>query len=557
MKLFGYALDRPRPERRILVIAVAAVALSFGIRGALIGDAVAWAPGIKPDFDFFLATCAVIALWDYSSRLLWLRVGWSVEAMAHRIRTDILRDLRNVAPQEVIRLGPAAIRFHLLSSLRLVAQGGSLLIAAVANGLGTLASLLALAIVAGDSLILVLPIYAAMLVVVSLSQIEIARSDAEARSRHGAFSGSLLGLIDAIKEIRLNPLKGEQAFERDLVPNARAAERARARAGLLDRSNDLSEALLVLSAAAACIFVLPILFPSDVEAAVRAAIVVALTPFGILRDLTLAARSESTLTALEAFSRELAGCAAAASRPEAAPATFRDLALHDVAFAYSETGEDDPFRIGPVSLEIAAKTITVISGGNGSGKTTLLHLLTGLHRPSEGRLLLNGEPVDMTRYRDMVSVVYSDCHLFDRLYGLGELDPEPVRALLRRLHLAGKTDYRDGRFTNLNLSAGQRKRVALVEVLMHNKPIVVFDEWAAGQDPEFREDFYLNLLPALRDQGRAVIAVSQDERYFPIADTVHRMDYGRIISTVRQPGARPGASTGPGGIGPSRGDPLG
>ena len=93
-----------------------------------------------------------------------------------------------------------------------------------------------------------------------------------------------------------------------------------------------------------------------------------------------------------------------------------------------------------------------------------------------------------------------------------------------------KTSFEGGRFTKRNLSTGQKKRLAMVLALLEDRPIFVLDEWAADQDPEFRRYFYESLLPALKQKGKTVIAVSHDDRYFHCADRVVIMDYGAIRS---------------------------
>jgi hypothetical protein len=66
--------------------------------------------------------------------------------------------------------------------------------------------------------------------------------------------------------------------------------------------------------------------------------------------------------------------------------------------------------------------------------------------------------------------------------------------------------------------------------------LFVFDEWAADQDPEFREHFYRELLPRFRDQGKTLVVVSHDDRYFDCADRCLKMEFGQFIP-FNPPGA--------------------
>src|SRR4029079_247127 len=131
-------------------------------------------------------------------------------------------------------------------------------------------------------------------------------------------------------------------------------------------------------------------------------------------------------------------------------------------------------------------------------------------------------------YRNLFSAIFSDFHLFDRLYGLRTVDPAGGDKLLRLMEISSKTAYRGGRFSNINLSTGQRKRLALVIAYLEDKPVYVFDEVAADQDPHFRTYFYEVMLADLKKAGKTVIAISHDDRFFHVADRVLRMEYGRL-----------------------------
>jgi putative ATP-binding cassette transporter len=218
-------------------------------------------------------------------------------------------------------------------------------------------------------------------------------------------------------------------------------------------------------------------------------------------------------------------------------AGFSTLRLENGLFAYPES--ESSFQVGPLDLEIRRGTSTFLVGGNGCGKSTLLKLLTGLYPLQHGRISLDGEPVSaesIGSYRELYTCIFSDFHLFDRLYGLGDRDPAEVQRLIARMGLADKVAYRDGRFTNLDLSTGQRKRLALIVSFLEDKPIYVFDEWAADQDVEFRARFYEEIIPDLTARGKTVIAVTHDDRWYDRCDQLLKLDYGKL-SEVRRPGA--------------------
>ena len=155
--------------------------------------------------------------------------------------------------------------------------------------------------------------------------------------------------------------------------------------------------------------------------------------------------------------------------------------------------------------------------------------MLGLYPPQSGQIQLNGAPVTpewVDAYRQLFSAIFADYHLFDALPGPGL--EEAAQTWLTRLQLAGKVSLQDGRFSTTDLSTGQRKRLALIQACLEDRPIMMFDEWAADQDPAFRRLFYTEILPELKAAGRSLIVVSHDDRYFHIADRVLHLRAGRI-----------------------------
>lgn len=207
---------------------------------------------------------------------------------------------------------------------------------------------------------------------------------------------------------------------------------------------------------------------------------------------------------------------AIASNPQ-----WSSIEFEEVRYTYYDD-EKKLFTIVPGSLKFVPGEITFIIGPNGSGKSTLLKLLSGLYVPEAGTIRLDGQAIaDDNRdwYRQHFSAIFTDFYLFDRLLGLEGEDLD-VRAqqYLSALQLERKVQVRDGRLSTLHLSQGQRKRLALLTAYLEDRPIYVFDEWAADQDPEFKDLFYKQMLPALKERGKTAIVVSHDDRYFALAD---------------------------------------
>jgi len=215
------------------------------------------------------------------------------------------------------------------------------------------------------------------------------------------------------------------------------------------------------------------------------------------------------------------------------PPDFQSIALESLKFSYAGKNGEILFQMGPVSFSLKKGEVVYIVGGNGSGKSTLMKLITGLYYPDTGTVSINGRVIsqeDFTSYRELFSTVFTDFYIFRKLYGLEDVDADKVNALLRRMGLAQKTAYSDKKFSNTNLSTGQRKRLAYITGLLEDKQIYLFDEWAADQDPEFRKQFYTKFINDMRTMGKTVVAVSHDDRYFHTADRIIKMAEGKIVS---------------------------
>jgi putative ATP-binding cassette transporter len=165
----------------------------------------------------------------------------------------------------------------------------------------------------------------------------------------------------------------------------------------------------------------------------------------------------------------------------------------------------------------------------------MMKLLIGLYQPSGGTIEVDGKVISddmLEAYRNMFAVVFSDYHLFKKLYGMMETAQTRIDGLLDLLEIRDKTLVSTGEFSTLDLSGGQRKRIALLVALLEDRPVIVLDEWAADQDPVFRRKFYEEMLPELKRQGKTIVAITHDDQYYRLADRQIKLEYGRIASDL-------------------------
>jgi putative ATP-binding cassette transporter len=113
------------------------------------------------------------------------------------------------------------------------------------------------------------------------------------------------------------------------------------------------------------------------------------------------------------------------------------------------------------------------------------------------------------------------------------------------LQLNHKVEVKDGLLSTVDLSQGQRKRLALLTAYLEDRSIYLFDEWAADQDPLFRDIFYHQFVPELKARGKTVIVISHDDRYYHVGDRVVKLDYGQIVNDELSSPAYELAASGP------------
>jgi putative ATP-binding cassette transporter len=265
--------------------------------------------------------------------------------------------------------------------------------------------------------------------------------------------------------------------------------------------------------------------------------------FGLVQSIPIMLSANAAADRIEQLERAMRATVSSVE-PREIPALkrFRKIELRRIMFRYVDRFSETAFQIGPIDFELDPGELVFITGGNGSGKSTFLRVLSGLYPPDSGEIILDGRLVNDLRrdeYRSLIAGIFFDYHLFKRLYGVPEPNPGEVERLLTQFRLADKTGLADGEFRTLDLSGGQRRRLALIVSLLEKRPILLLDEWTAEQDPEFRRKFYDELLPDLMKAGTTVVVITHDDRYLDELDLPARrirMDEGRIVEqrTIRK-----------------------
>ena len=493
----------------------------------------------KLDISQLVMFAAVVGIFITTQKFILSEGVILIEDVLFRIRLRLSDKIRRTDLLNVEKIGNAKIYNRLTQELVFISQMSVYLITALQSGImlififGYIAYLNLVAAI----ILLVILLIGVMLFNKNNKKV-YAKLD-ETNKAEIEYFNSLTDILEGLKEIKLNRKKSGELFENHSNISA-ALQKLKVTTGYLFSTNMVFSQAFIYIVLGAIVFVLPQMNPgfSDKIISTTTAMLFAIGPLSSLvsmipqyEQLNLSVRNINSLE--EELDQHL-------NQDEVQPTEgknrflhFKKIDLKGLYFQFKNGENTDPFSIGPLDLTIQRGETIFLVGGNGSGKTTLLKALTLLYNKLQaGHIYVDGKLVDNTNYleyRELYSAIFYDFHLFGKLYGLEKIDPEKVNDLLKLMQINHKTEFKENRFTRQNLSTGQRKRLALIVSLLEDKPIFIFDEWAADQDPQFKDYFYDVLLKKLKAEGKTVIAVSHDDRYFKVADRVIKMDYGNFV----------------------------
>jgi putative pyoverdin transport system ATP-binding/permease protein len=359
----------------------------------------------------------------------------------------------------------------------------------------------------------------------------------ESMRRENLLFDTLTDLLSGFKEVRLNRRRSDDLYAHYEEVSHSATQLKVQTMAQICTGFILSQVSFYLLLGVT-VFVVPRLSSTNSQQVVKitAAVLFLAGPLaGVMSTIPTIASSNAATENIVALEAQLDHCVSVHAEPAAPRRSFKEISFESIVFHYDDRSGSS-FTVGPIDLKIHSGEIVFIAGGNGSGKSTFLKLLTALYFPQQGVIRVDGKrltPRTFEAYRSLFATVFTDFHLFSRLYGLYDLPAEEVDRRIELIEMTGKARVVDSTFDTLDLSGGQRKRLALLISMLEDRPIYVFDEVAADQDPSFRRKFYQEILPLLKRAGKTVVAVTHDDKYFGDADRLLKMDEGRIVSDER------------------------
>ncbi|MEM7585924.1 MAG: cyclic peptide export ABC transporter [Acidobacteriota bacterium] len=553
MEFFRFLRSENQGSPRLVVIAILA-----GIANGIIVSVIVQTArdSAKPGFQPFAVFLVAFVIFVLAKKWVFDRNTDAVENIIHRARARISARMRRSELRHFEEVDKTKLFGVLASDTQMLTESAKTVIGSLSAIILLVFGLVYIAYLSMSAFWTLAGVLGVGVLWFLASERRVSQQFREMREVEDDYFSLLRQAADGFPELRINRQRRDDYYDNYLDATAQDARKRKVNVAYLGNTNRVFASSFLYIILAVIIFILPA-FVEQGEDETLQIVSVILFLIGPIGEIVVAvphlARAENIIKRLRNIESMLVngaeGSATIEDEQQADEAGaedtsnggagsdgvargFQSIGCEGLEFSYVDATGRPTFTVGPVDFELERGEVVFLVGGNGTGKTTLLKLLCGLYQPTEGTLMINGEQIyrsDLPRYRANFSIILQDYHLFDRLYGLPDFDMRRVEELRRELLLEPVVDVSpDGRFSTLKLSTGQKKRLALLVSELEDRPILLFDEWAADQDPEHRRYFYNEYLPSLAARGKTVLAATHDDQYFGAADRVLRVSDGKL-----------------------------
>ncbi|MBD1581639.1 cyclic peptide export ABC transporter [Pseudoalteromonas sp. S16_S37] len=479
----------------------------------------------------YIALLAVLLASSVWSQVLLVNIGYN---MVFKLRKNLVNRILNTSIERQEQLGSTDIYNVLTRDVTMVSNATRQLPVAMYNSFLVLAGLLYLLWLSPVLFLFVCVVVAIGVWTDAKLTDKLQYMLTKVRRLDDTLFQHYEAVVEGRNELALNQKRRQVLFDEQFMPTSEESRAQASKAEVIWAVNLNWTTLLIF-------FVIGVVFfaglklesvGQDVVVAYILAIMFLRTPLSMILDSIPSVIKGNV--ALQAINRlDLNEDDSSVDTIQSAPVDFKSLQLKQVQYQYPTHNGEQGFTLGPIDFEVHKGELIFLIGGNGSGKSTLAKLLTGLYQESSGQLLLNGTQINdnnRSQLRNCFSAIFPNFYLFSDVvdtHGSSQ-DDEKISHYLERLAINNKVSVQQGQLSTTALSQGQRKRLALVLLYMENRQVLLLDEWAADQDPVFREVFYREILPQLQRDGKTVIAISHDDHYFDVADRIYKLDYGQL-----------------------------
>lgn len=525
-------------EKTTSGVPVLVMAMVSGLANALIlaimNKAIGSAPKEVLSLKYLVLFALTFGVFFIGKKYALSQTSEMVEKIIRKIRMRISDKIRHSELRFLENIGSETIYTRITHDTNLISQSAIIVICALQSSVMLVFCLLYVAVISKIAFVMTaFAITVGVMLYMSHRKITVGYLH-ETTIKESRFFERLSFILNGFKELKINEKKSDDFF-RTVDSLADETEEIKVKTGLRFVTDMMFSDVFFYLLIAAIIFLMPKIHMAFGGQLIRVitAILFIMGPLNlIVASFPIITRANVAAENLYELEEQIDKASRKGAGKRKPLETFESIIFEDVCFSYLDRAGDPAFTVGPINMTIGRGEVLFIVGGNGSGKSTVLKLLTGLYYPSSGAIKIDGQEItdsSYQSYRELFSIIFTDFHLFDRLYGIDGVDYGKFKELLRKMELDKKTDLADGEFTNISLSTGQRKRLAMIVSMFEDKQIYVYDEWAADQDPIFRKYFYEVLLQEMKEQGKTIVAVSHDDRYFDVADRILKMEYGKFV----------------------------
>jgi len=496
--------------------------------------------GLQSGSSLWAASLFVIALFLFIKTQSYVTITTTaeIEAIIHKIRVRLMDQIRRSELLAIEDVGRARIVAAITSDTAVLTQASNMLAFTVQGAVLIVFVAIYVAFLSVAAILTTIVIVSIAAVIFHQKNRRLVDEKQRAAAWERRLFDRLTDFLDGFKEVRLNRARSTDLFD-DAVDVSRTAANIKINTQAETFKMIVTSQISMYVLLGAVVFIAP-QFSSSLGGAALTKTTTALmfivgACFGLVQSIPVLLNANASADRIVQLENALRATVSSQQREIPVVKRFDEIEMRKISFRYVDRFSEAAFKIGPIDFTLRPGELVFITGGNGSGKSTFLRVLAGLYPPDSGEIILDGKHItDANRdeYRALMSAIFFDYHLFRRLYGVPDAEPGEVDRLLNLFRLADKTGLVDGEFRTLELSGGQRRRLALIVSLLEKRPILLLDEWTAEQDPEFRRKFYDELLPDLMKAGATVVVITHDDRYLDELNLPARrirMDEGRIV----------------------------
>jgi len=499
--------------------------------------------GLQSGSSLWAASLFVIALFLFIKTQSYVTITTTaeIEAIIHKIRVRLMDQIRRSELLAIEDVGRARIVAAITSDTAVLTQASNMLAFTVQGAVLIVFVAIYVAFLSVAAILTTIVIVSIAAVIFHQKNRRLVDEKQRAAAWERRLFDRLTDFLDGFKEVRLNRARSTDLFD-DAVDVSRTAANIKINTQAETFKMIVTSQISMYVLLGAVVFIAP-QFSSSLGGAALTKTTTALmfivgACFGLVQSIPVLLNANASADRIVQLENALRATVSSQQREIPVVKRFDEIEMRKISFRYVDRFSEAAFKIGPIDFTLRPGELVFITGGNGSGKSTFLRVLAGLYPPDSGEIILDGKHItDANRdeYRALMSAIFFDYHLFRRLYGVPDAEPGEVDRLLNLFRLADKTGLVDGEFRTLELSGGQRRRLALIVSLLEKRPILLLDEWTAEQDPEFRRKFYDELLPDLMKAGATVVVITPDDRYIDELNLPARrirMDEGRIVQQL-------------------------